>query len=658
MARDEPIVSTNLRAGLGGLIGVQPKMPVRDNFALSVIYTPGVAEPCREIADDPDRSYESTWRWNAVALVGRGATALPRLESYAFALKLLAGVDGVPLVVGPQCAIAPTLRVLAPTYGGYWLIGFGAAEAGRARTELADLEIPVVRPPRDGEHCLADLSVFPGVFRALLDLRLRELDPRLIVEAVSAGDEDSLSFEAAPRVARAIADRAVELGLSRTGVTGDRIAARVEDYLETGRLEPFESGADWLAASPGREQARRLHRQLAGSLAMKPTLEPHDPARVVELFEGADDDAAAAIAENPALADRLTGRANMVAVVTDGSAVLGMGDIGAGAALPVMLGKSVLFKVFGGCDAVPICVDADDPAEIVDVVSAVAPSFGGINLEDISAPRCFEIEAELQRRLDIFVFHDDQHGTAVVTLAALLNAARLAGKSLGELTVTFNGAGAAGIAVTKLFLAAGVEDVILCDRAGAIYEGRSENMNPMKETIARVTNRGQVRGGLAEALKGRDVFVGLSAAGAVTADMVRSMAPDPIVFAMANPVPEIMPDEAYAAGAAAVATGRSDFANQVNNCLGFPGIFRGALDVKARAIDDEMKIAAAEAIAGLVGGRELRHEYFVPSAMDLRVPPAVAAAIARTAIENGAAQVAADPEAIALRTRQRLYRGG
>ncbi|MFW6107809.1 MAG: malic enzyme-like NAD(P)-binding protein, partial [bacterium] len=636
MARNGATASASVRARLGGLIGVQPNMPVRDNFALSVIYTPGVAEPCREIAEDPDRAYDCTWRWNAVALVGRGETALPQLESYALALKLLAGVDGVPLVVGPDSAIASTLRPLAPTYGAYWLIGFDAAEAGRARTELGDLEIPVVRPPRDDEHCLADPSVFPGVFRALLDLRLRELDPRLIVEAVKAGDEDRLSFRAAPRVARAVADRAVALGLSRTAATADRIATRLEGYLETGRLEPFEPGADWLAADPGPEQARRLHRQLAGTLAMKPRLAPRDPARVGELFEGAGD-AAAAIADHPALADRLTGRANMVAVVTDGSAVLGMGDIGAGAALPVMLGKSVLFKVFGGCDAVPVCIDADEPAEIVDVVSAVAPSFGGINLEDISAPRCFEIEAELQRRLDIFVFHDDQHGTAVVTLGALLNAARLAGKPLGELTVTFNGAGAAGIAVTRLLRAAGVEDVILCDRAGAIYDGRDENMNPVKEKIARLTNRGGVRGGLAEALKGRDVFIGLSVGGAVTADMVRSMAPDPIVFAMANPVPEIMPDEAYAAGAAAVATGRSDFANQVNNCLGFPGIFRGALDVKARAIDDEMKIAAAEAIAGLVADRERRREYFVPSAMDLRVPPAVAAAIARTAIENGTA---------------------
>jgi malate dehydrogenase (oxaloacetate-decarboxylating) len=325
--------------------------------------------------------------------------------------------------------------------------------------------------------------------------------------------------------------------------------------------------------------------------------------------------------------------------------------------MPVMLGKSVLFKTFGGCDAVPICIDTRDPAELVDIVEAIAPSFAGINLEDISAPRCFEIEDVLKERLDCFVFHDDQHGTAVITLAGLLNAARLCGKSLDEMTVTFNGAGAAGIAVSKLLLAAGVEDVILCDREGAIYKGRSKNMNPMKEEIAEFTNRNGVRGSLADALKGRSVFIGLSVAGALTADMIQTMADAPVIFAMANPVPEIMPDVARAAGAVAVATGRSDFPNQINNCLGFPGIFRGALDVRATSINDEMKMAAARAIAGLVGDDEVRPEYFIPSAMDLRVPPAVAGAIARAALATGEARVEVDPDEVAVCAKRFLYEG-
>ncbi|MFH1731674.1 MAG: malic enzyme-like NAD(P)-binding protein [Planctomycetota bacterium] len=389
---------------------------------------------------------------------------------------------------------------------------------------------------------------------------------------------------------------------------------------------------------------------------MRPRVRPRDPERLVELLDGARA-TSELIRRSPALAGRVTCKGNTVAVITDGTAVLGLGDIGAAAALPVMLGKSVLFKSFAGCDAVPVCIDTRDPAEMVDIVEAIAPSFGGINLEDISAPRCFEIEDALKERLDIFVFHDDQHGTAVVTLAGLLNAARLRGKALDDLTVTFNGAGAAGIAVTKLLLVAGVRDVILCDSSGAIYRGRPDNMNPMKEEMAGLTNLAGVKGTLADALRGRDVFIGLSVAGALTADMVRTMAQDPIVFAMANPVPEVMPADAYAAGAMAVATGRSDFPNQINNCLGFPGIFRGALDVRARAINDEMKLAAAAAISGLVGDGELRPDYFIPSAMDLRVPPAVAGAIARAAIETGEARVEADPAEIATRTKRFLYEG-
>ena len=335
---------------------------------------------------------------------------------------------------------------------------------------------------------------------------------------------------------------------------------------------------------------------------------------------------------------KYTRRGNLVAVVTDGSAVLGLGNIGPEAGMPVMEGKCALFKAFADVDAFPICVKSKDVDEIVRTVQLISGSFGGINLEDISAPRCFEIERRLKEVCDIPVFHDDQHGTAVVTCAALINACRLTGRELADVRVVFSGAGAAGISIAKLMQRMGVRDVIICDRTGAIYEGR-EGLNPEKAEIATWTNREGVKGTLADAVAGADVFVGVSAPGVLTADMVRTMAADPIIFACANPVPEIMPDEALAAGAAVAATGRSDFPNQINNVLAFPGIFRGALDVHASDINDEMMEAAAYAIAGLVDDEKRCAEYIIPGAFDERVAPAVAAAVADAARKSGVARL-------------------
>ena len=332
-----------------------------------------------------------------------------------------------------------------------------------------------------------------------------------------------------------------------------------------------------------------------------------------------------------------TRRGNLVAVVTDGSAVLGLGNIGPEAGMPVMEGKCALFKTFADVDAFPLCVRSNDVDEIVRTVELLAGSFGGVNLEDISAPRCFEIERRLKESCDIPVFHDDQHGTAVVTCAALINACRLTGRELADVRVVFSGAGAAGISIARLMKRMGVRDVIICDRAGAIYEGR-EGLNPVKEEVAAWTNREGVHGSLADAVRGADVFVGVSAPGALTQDMVRTMAPEAIVFACANPVPEIMPDEALAAGAAVAATGRSDFPNQINNVLAFPGIFRGALDVRASDINDDMMEAAAYAIAGLVSDEDRSAEYIIPGAFDERVAPAVAAAVAEAARKSGVAR--------------------
>ena len=335
----------------------------------------------------------------------------------------------------------------------------------------------------------------------------------------------------------------------------------------------------------------------------------------------------------------LTRRWNMCLVVTDGSAVLGLGNIGPEAGMPVMEGKCVLFKAFGDVDAFPLCIKSNDVDEIVNTIYLISGSFGGVNLEDISAPRCFEIEKKLKEKCDIPIFHDDQHGTAIITLAGLTNALKVVGKKKEDVRIVMNGAGAAAISIARLLLTAGFKNITLCDRKGAIYEGRTEGMNPVKEEMAKATNLDKKEGSLADMLVGADVFIGVSAPGAVTTEMVKTMNKDAIVFACANPTPEIFPDDAKAGGARVVSTGRSDFPNQINNVLAFPGIFRGAFDVRAKEINDEMKLAAAEALAELITAEELSEDYIIPKAFDKRVGPAVAKAVADAARKTGVARI-------------------
>jgi malate dehydrogenase (oxaloacetate-decarboxylating) len=386
------------------------------------------------------------------------------------------------------------------------------------------------------------------------------------------------------------------------------------------------------------EESLKLHREWKGKIEVISTVPVKSKNDLALAYTPGVAEPCLAIQKDVNLSYDYTRRWNLVAVVTDGTAVLGLGDIGPEAGMPVMEGKCVLFKTFGDVDAFPICIRSKDVDEIVHTIKLISGSFGGINIEDISAPRCFEIERRLKEECDIPIFHDDQHGTAVVTLAAMINALKLVGKKMDDISVVVNGSGAAGIAITKLLMSMGLKNVILCDTKGAIYEGR-DNLNPIKAEMAKISNLEKKKGSLKDVIVGTDVFIGVSGPGVVTKEMVKSMAKDPIIFAMSNPVPEIMPDEAKAAGARVVGTGRSDFANQINNVLAFPGIFRGALDVRASDINDEMKIAAARAIASLISSEGLREECVLPLPFDPRVGRTVAAAVAEAARKSGVARI-------------------
>jgi malate dehydrogenase (oxaloacetate-decarboxylating) len=513
--------------------------------------------------------------------------------------------------------------------------------------------------------------VFPGFFRGLLDSGARNIRLRMMLYAAQALADmvkpDELhadyvvprlfDFRVAPAVAAAVVRGAIEAEEASRKASPQEVAEKTLRFVYEGRLDPPRSSVRSVKTSI-REEAIDLRERHHGILEIRSKIPIRDHHILNTLYVPPKALVPAhVIRDDVTRVTELTAKGNLVAIVTDGSAVLGLGDIGPQAALPVMEGKAVLFQSLAGVEAFPICLASRDPDEIVRIVTAISPSFGGINLEDISAPRCFEIEDKLRAAVDMPIFHDDQHGTAIVVLAGLQNAAKLRGCGVNDLRIVINGAGAAGIAVAKLLVAEGAADVVVCDRAGAIHRDRPGRMDASKRAIAEVTNHEGRSGSLADVLPGADVFIGLSAPGTVTPDMIRTMAKDPIIFALANPTPEVTPDLARSAGAFAIATGRSDYPNQVNNSLAFPGVFRGALDVRARTISDDMKIAAAEAIAELVTDDQLTPEFLIPDSLDLRVSPRVAAAVARSAQETGLAREHTDPAEIEARCRDLVYEG-
>lgn len=524
----------------------------------------------------------------------------------------------------------------------------------------------------DHPNQIVSALVYPGFFRGLLDVRARNVNTEMMIAAARAlanrvSDQalhadyivpKVLDMSVVPAIAEAVAQSALETGEAQVDRKPGEVAERALTFLYEGQFSVKPRSHPKEGSLSLREEALELRRRYTGTLEVKTKVRvlDHHLFSMFVLPPGASEPARV-IARDPSMVYELTAKSNLVAIVTDGSAVLGLGNIGPRAALPVMEGKAILFNTFAGVEAFPICLATQEPAEIVDLVKHIAPTFGGVNLEDISAPRCFIIEEQLKKELSIPVFHDDQHGTAIVVLAGLMNAMKLVGRKFDEIKIVINGAGAAGIAVARLLLVAGASNIVICDRSGAIYAGREVGMNRIKEEMAAITNPERLKGPLNEVVKGSDVLIGVSSAGAVTKEMVRSMAKDSIIFALANPVPEIMPDAAEEAGAKVVATGRSDLRNQVNNCLAFPGLFRGALDSRARAINDEMKVAAARAIAELVGDKDLEPGYVIPAVMDFRVPPRVAAAVARAAVETGEARVAVDPDSIEANTRDFIYEG-
>lgn len=657
----------------GGLIGVETKVPINDSYSLSLVYTPGVGKCCIEVKDDIKKSFELCNRGNTMALVVVKNTGekeilshLPEVEILVSFYKEIADFDVIPLLVKSdnENEIVKILNNIQPSCSLIEVIADDDLSKNIQKI-FNNNEIPVLFPEqfedlsesfnRLPDFNKIDFSIIKASFlKALISLKLYEFKNNLKeilkdfpVSLINEKNNPLLSY--AENLFLTSYNYFLNVLSKNSKIDINDLVKQHETKFFIGEKANFKMSSEnyFIDKHTVEENAIELHKRAKGviSLNQKANLnfsENYKTLLTTDFTKEISDE----IIKNPEKAYNYTSKNNLILIVSDGTAVLGYGDTGAASSLPVLEGKSALLKKLGGVDAIPIALSTQNPDEIIEIVKAISPSFGGIHLEDISGPRCFEIENRLIQELDIPVFHDDQHGTAIIVLAGVINALKVAGKKINDIKIVMTGAGAAALSVTELLLHYGATNITLCDLFGPIYKGRKKGMNPYLEAIAEKTNPANFKGTLSELMRGADLFIGLSAAKVLTPEMVKKMNNRSCVFALANPTPEIMPDLAKEAGAYIVATGRSDFQNQINNSLAFPGVFRGALDVRAKCINKEMKVNAAKAIASLIPEDKLKPDFIIPNALDLRVAPAVAKAIAESAIKTKVSRINKNPDLI------------
>jgi malate dehydrogenase (oxaloacetate-decarboxylating) len=649
-----------------------PKVPARDKESLSLVYTPGVAEACTVIKNKPEEVYNLTNKANSILIITDGSESasgdgknyqyLPALEVRATFYKQLFNIDAYPLLLNRDLTKTPeeffeVLYNLTPGFAGFEL--FHVEKSREEKILALDQSQPLktllipssVRAQIDeavGNQDIVKTNTLAGALvRAALDNRAFTAIPGDVIktyaqsvlkhkEVLAKENYYEIALQAVEEAAKALSGLA-----TLKEVTPEESRNKLDQFLVEGPHSWLHhSKFDYLDEKHNyKDNAVELHRVHIGVTNLKPKLDFKDISFFRHLFgkENSQEVSNFILEDVKKRPYQVTMKNNMCAIITNGTAILGLGDIGPEAGMPVMEGKSVLFKQLAGVDVIPMSIREKNPEKAVSIIERFGHTFAAINLEDIKAPECFKIEGGLQERLDIPVFHDDQHGTAVVTLAALLNALKVIKKKPEDVKLVMNGGGAAGLAITELLLEGGIKNIVICDTKGAIYEGRPENMNEEKNKLAKITNRNQEKGKLEDIVKGADVFVGVSVGGVLKKEMVKSMKENPVIIALANPEPEILPEEAQEAGAAVIATGRSDFPNQVNNSLVFPGIFRGAIDIRASKITTGMKMAAVHAICGLIKEEELKADFIIPGALDFKVPLGVASAVVETGMKEGVA---------------------